>query len=120
MGTRSKWQFRTLPFGIDIMISLCELLKTAYHFNFRSNVLTMVVRQMNNRQSEKIGDSCCQAVEHVFQKDAQGEVSMEAARLVAKLIKEYKAHKEGELPQKSLFDKDLTQDNCKLASPEKT
>lgn len=76
--------------ALTSMISLCELLKTAYHFNFRSNVLTMVVRQMNNRQSEKIGDSCCQAVEHVFQKDAQGEVSMEAARLVAKLIKEYK------------------------------
>lgn len=72
------------------MISLCELLKTAYHFNFRSNILTMVVRQMNNRQCEKISDSCCQAVEHIFQKDVQGEVAMEAARLVAKLIKDYK------------------------------
>jgi nucleolar complex protein 3 len=29
------------------------------------------------------------AIEHVFQKDAQGEVAMEAARLAAKLIKDY-------------------------------
>ncbi|CAJ1905352.1 unnamed protein product [Cylindrotheca closterium] len=76
--------------ALTCMLSLCELLKTAYHFNFRSNLLTIVVRQMNNRSCEKVSDECCQAVAYVFQKDAQGEVSMEAARLVAKLIKEYK------------------------------
>jgi nucleolar complex protein 3 len=76
--------------AMTAMLSLCELLKTAYHFNFRSNILTMVVRQMNNRSCDNISDACCQAVEYVFQKDSQGEVSMEAARLVAKLIKEYR------------------------------
>lgn len=76
--------------ALTCILSLCELLKTSYHFNFRSNLLTMVVRQMNNRSCEKVSDACCQAIEHVFQKDAQGEVSMEAARLVAKLIKDYK------------------------------
>jgi nucleolar complex protein 3 len=72
------------------MISLCELLKTAYHFNFRSNILNMVIKQMNNRECDQISERCCKAVEHVFEKDTQGEVAMEAARLVAKLIKDYK------------------------------
>ncbi len=72
------------------ILSLCELLKGAYHFNFRSNVLNMVVRQMNNRECDQVSESCCKAVEHVFEKDLQGEVAMEAARLVAKLIKDYK------------------------------
>lgn len=76
--------------AITAMFSLCELLKSAYHFNFRSNILTIVVRQMNNRQCDQVSDACCQAVEYVFEKDAQGEVSMETARLVAKVVKDYR------------------------------
>eukprot|EP00980_Cylindrotheca_fusiformis_P029218 scaffold22756_cov198-Cylindrotheca_fusiformis.AAC.3 len=76
--------------AITSMLSLCELLKSGFNFNFRSNILTMVVRQMNNRSCEQVSDACCEAVEHIFQKDVQGEVSMEASRLVAKLIKEYR------------------------------
>ena len=76
--------------GITAMLSMCELLKAAFHFNFRSNLLTAVTRQMNNRHCDQVSEACCKAVEHVFQNDAQGEVAMEAARQVAKLIKEYK------------------------------
>lgn len=76
--------------AITAMLSLCELLKSAYYFNFRSNVLNAVVRQMNNRECDAVSDGCCQAVEYVFAKDTQGEVAMEAARLVSKLIKDYK------------------------------
>lgn len=72
------------------ILSLCELLKSAYHFNFRSNILNMVIRQMNNRECDQVSEACCKAVEHVFEKDTQGQVAMEAARLVAKLIKDYK------------------------------
>jgi len=72
------------------ILSLCELLKSAYHFNFRSNILTIVVRQMNNHQCDQVSDACCQAVEYVFAKDTQGEVAMETARLVARIVKEYR------------------------------
>ena len=67
-----------------------QLAKTAYHFNFRSKVLNLVVRQMNNRECDQVSDACCKAVEHIFATDTQGEVAMEASRLVAKLIKDYK------------------------------
>ena len=77
-------------FAMTGILSLCELLKSAFHFNFRSNVLSIVVRQMNNRECDQVSDACCNAVTHVFEKDVQGEVAMEAARQVAKLIKDYK------------------------------
>ena len=82
----------TLPsrLAITSMLSLCELLKSAYHFNFRSNILSIVVRQMNNRQCDQVSNACCQAVEFVFEKDTQGEVAMETARLVARVVKEYR------------------------------
>eukprot|EP00339_Tiarina_fusa_P025998 CAMPEP_0117081872 /NCGR_PEP_ID=MMETSP0472-20121206/57680_1 /TAXON_ID=693140 ORGANISM="Tiarina fusus, Strain LIS" /NCGR_SAMPLE_ID=MMETSP0472 /ASSEMBLY_ACC=CAM_ASM_000603 /LENGTH=585 /DNA_ID=CAMNT_0004809931 /DNA_START=47 /DNA_END=1799 /DNA_ORIENTATION=- len=76
--------------AVTAMLSLCELLKSAFHFNFRSNILAVVVRQMNYRLSDKVSEECCKSVEYVFQKDAQGEVAMETARLVAKLTKDYK------------------------------
>jgi nucleolar complex protein 3 len=74
--------------AITSVLSLCELLKSAYHFNFRANILSVVVRQMNNRQCEEISQACCTAVEHVFASDVQGEVALEAARMVAKMIKD--------------------------------
>jgi len=76
--------------AITSLLSLCELLKSAYHFNFRSNILSIVVRQMNNRQCDQVSNACCKAVEYVFEKDTQGEISMETARLVARVVKEYR------------------------------
>jgi nucleolar complex protein 3 len=76
--------------AIACVLSLCELLKSAYHFNFRSNILSIVVRQMNHRSCDQVSDACCQAVGYVFEKDLQGEVAMETARLVAKLVKDYR------------------------------
>ena len=75
------------PLSVTAMLSMCELLKSAFHFNFRSNILALVVRQMNN---QCVGDACCNAIEHIFSHDAQGDVSLETARLVAKMSKDRK------------------------------
>ena len=76
--------------AMTAILSLCELLKSAFHFNFRSNILGIVVKNMNYRLSDKVSEECCKAIEYIFEKDTQGEVAMEAARMVAKLIKDYK------------------------------
>ena len=80
-----KGKNETQPHQVAIvaMMSLAELLKSAFHFNFRSNLLSAVIRPMNH---PIVGDCCCAAIVHVFQKDAQGEVALEAARQVAKMI----------------------------------
>lgn len=76
------------PLGMTCILALCELLKSAPHFNFRSNILSVVIRQMNHRQCDEVADSCCAAIQHIFSTDTQGEVALEAARMVAKLAKD--------------------------------
>ena len=77
------------PLGVTCILALCELFKKAPHFNFRSNILAVITRQMNNPSLE-VSEACCGAVEYVFANDAQGEVALEAARLVCKIVRDRK------------------------------
>lgn len=79
----------TDPLGVTCILALCELFKKAPHFNFRSNILAVITRQMSSPATE-VSDACCNAVEYVFVNDAQGEIALEAARLVCKLIRDRK------------------------------
>ncbi len=74
--------------SVTALLCMCELLKSAYHFNFRSNILSEVVKQMNNRTCDEVSTACCNAVAYVFENDKQGEVALEASRMIAKMIKE--------------------------------
>lgn len=78
----------SLSLSITSILCLCELLKSAPHFNFRSNILTIVVRNMINNTTHEVYASCCNAISQLFKTDAQGEIALEATRLLAKLIKE--------------------------------
>lgn len=74
--------------SVTAILCLCELLKSAYHFNFRSNILTLVVKQMNNKTCEEVSTACCTAISYIFENDKQGEVALEATRMISKMIKE--------------------------------
>lgn len=74
--------------SVTALLCLCELLKSAYHFNFRSNILSIVVKQTNHRTCEEVSSACCSAVTYIFENDKQGEVSLEATRMLSKMIKE--------------------------------
>lgn len=73
--------------SVTAILCLCELLKSAAHFNFRSNILKIVVRQMNHR-SEEVSNACCDAISNVFENDKQGEIALEATKSIAKMVKE--------------------------------
>lgn len=77
------------PLGVTSILALCELFKKAPHFNFRSNILSVITRQMSNPLQE-VSEACCCALEYVFANDAQGEIALEAARLVCKVIRDRK------------------------------
>ena len=70
------------------ILALSALLQTNYNFNFRSNLLQIVVRQANNRSSDEVRTSCCNALSTMFTRDLQGEASLEAVRLMSKMIKQ--------------------------------
>ena len=90
-GNEKKQKNKTPTLGILCVTSIlcfCELLKSASHFNFRSNILSIVVKQMNHRSCDEISSSCCAAVKYIFETDKQGEVALEAAKLSCKMIKD--------------------------------
>lgn len=110
-----KWGYKSLMAGLDdtkkgksgrggggggspttlaatAILALSQLLQTCYNFNFRSNILQIVVRQANNRSSDEVRSSCCNALSTMFAKDVQGEASLEAVRRMAKMIKERQQH----------------------------
>eukprot|EP00577_Skeletonema_sp_RCC1716_P009040 CAMPEP_0113414654 /NCGR_PEP_ID=MMETSP0013_2-20120614/24137_1 /TAXON_ID=2843 ORGANISM="Skeletonema costatum, Strain 1716" /NCGR_SAMPLE_ID=MMETSP0013_2 /ASSEMBLY_ACC=CAM_ASM_000158 /LENGTH=701 /DNA_ID=CAMNT_0000301535 /DNA_START=10 /DNA_END=2115 /DNA_ORIENTATION=+ /assembly_acc=CAM_ASM_000158 len=70
------------------IIALSQLLQTSYLFNFRSNLIQIVVRQANNHSSDDVRLACCHALSVLFTKDVQGEASLEAVRRMAKMVKE--------------------------------
>lgn len=73
--------------SMTCMLSLAELLKSSFHFNFRSNLIAAVVRQSNSH-CQPIRQACCDAIQYVFANDTQGEVAMEVTRQLAKFIKD--------------------------------
>ena len=76
------------------IIALSQLLQTSYMFNFRSNLIQIVVRQANNHSSDDVRRACCNALSALFAKDVQGDASLEAVRRMAKMVKE-RHHQQG-------------------------
>ncbi|KAJ8317063.1 hypothetical protein KUTeg_004967 [Tegillarca granosa] len=55
---------------------LCEMLINHPHFNYRNNIITVVVPFMN-KGSEKLSEMVCDTVKTVYKGDKSGEVSLE-------------------------------------------
>lgn len=64
---------------------LCELLAALPHFNFTTNVLAAVVR-LGLGPDAGVRAEAARAVRRLLERDSQGEVSMTAAKLVAKEV----------------------------------
>lgn len=70
------------------ILALSSLLRTCYNFNFRTNLLRIVIRQANRRSNVEVRTACCDALSAMFASDAQGDASLEAVRMMSKMIKE--------------------------------
>ncbi|EST09443.1 CCAAT-binding factor [Kalmanozyma brasiliensis GHG001] len=60
----------------------------AVHFNFRTNILGVVVARMSRRQWGPDEEACFEAIQSVILSDLTGEVSLEVVRLVHRMTKE--------------------------------
>eukprot|EP00956_Cyclotella_meneghiniana_P042523 scaffold248522_cov79-Cyclotella_meneghiniana.AAC.2 len=69
------------------IIALSTLLQTNYNFNFRSNILTMVISCASHTNDE-IRNACCSSLKIMFDKDVSGEASLEAVKRMGKVIKD--------------------------------
>ncbi|RIB16573.1 nucleolar complex-associated protein [Gigaspora rosea] len=75
---------------------MCDLLISVTHFNFRSNLIMAIVCRMSTAEFTKMSAMCCDAIIEVFKNDESGEASLDAVKLITKMIKSkgYVVHEE--------------------------
>ncbi|RKP15357.1 CBF/Mak21 family-domain-containing protein [Piptocephalis cylindrospora] len=74
----------------------CQLLLAHPHFNFRSNLLILIVTRLSSLKFTSASKMCADALIALFREDPSGEVSLDAVRILTKMIKSrsYVVHEE--------------------------
>ncbi|KAL1842737.1 hypothetical protein VTJ49DRAFT_4375 [Mycothermus thermophilus] len=65
----------------------CTLINAVPHFNFRGDLLRILVRKLSSRKLDEDFVKCRQALETLFREDEEGNASMEAVSLLTKMMK---------------------------------
>lgn len=65
----------------------CTMLESVPHFNFRNELLKILVNRLARKQMDADFVKCRESLESIFRKDEDGLVSLEAVRLLAKMMK---------------------------------
>jgi len=65
----------------------CTLLNEVPHFNFRGELIRILVRKLSTREQDADFLKCRQAIETLFREDEEGRPSMEAVSLLTKMMK---------------------------------
>ncbi|KAF9980341.1 hypothetical protein BGZ65_005212, partial [Modicella reniformis] len=66
---------------------MCNLLTSLTHFNFRLNLMTALIARMSRRHWSELSETCSKALKEVFREDESGEPSLDAVKLITKMIK---------------------------------
>ncbi|KAI7826532.1 nucleolar complex-associated protein-domain-containing protein [Gamsiella multidivaricata] len=66
---------------------MCNLLTSVTHFNFRLNLMTALIARMSRRHWSELSETCSKALKEVFTEDESGEASLDAIKLITKMIK---------------------------------
>ncbi|KAJ3380299.1 Nucleolar complex protein 3 [Lobulomyces angularis] len=67
---------------------LTELLQSVSHFNFRINILMAIVDRMSLKTPPEVSILCCNSISNLFDNDITGESSLEAVKLISKMLKQ--------------------------------
>lgn len=65
----------------------CELLKAVPHFNFRGELLKILVGNLSNRKVDAEFVKCRETIETLFQNDEDGTPSLDAVSVLTKMMK---------------------------------
>ena len=66
----------------------CALLLAVPHFNFRTEILNIIVRELSGRKASPEYNKCIETLEAFFEADEDGAPSLEAVTLLTKMMKE--------------------------------
>ena len=81
---------RATPLAPVALRSFCTLLTRASHFNYRKNLLAVIVSQLSRRAWTASSEQCYAALATLLADDHDGEVSLEAVMLLYRMIRERK------------------------------
>lgn len=72
----------------------CTLVNAVPHFNFRTDLLKILVGKLSSRKVDESFDKCLISIETLFKEDDEGRPSMEAVSLLGKMMKakNYRVH----------------------------
>ncbi|ROW14320.1 hypothetical protein VPNG_03969 [Cytospora leucostoma] len=65
----------------------CTLVSTVSHFNFRTDLLKILVGKLSSRKVDESYNKCLTTLDTLFREDEEGRPSMEAVSLLAKMMK---------------------------------
>jgi nucleolar complex protein 3 len=66
----------------------CALLLAVPHFNFRTELLNIIVRELSGRKASPEYNKCIETMEVFFEADEDGAPSLEAVTLLTKMMKD--------------------------------
>jgi nucleolar complex protein 3 len=91
-SARTKDSFA--PLAVVAVTCVTNLLTAVPHFNFRSDLLKIVVAQVSRRTADEMFGKCRNAIQKVFEEDEDGNASLETVSVLCKMIKsrDYKVH----------------------------
>jgi nucleolar complex protein 3 len=82
--------------GLATVVISCasELLLGAMHFNFRADLIGLLVNRVARRPGNDNYNKCIQTLEELFRNDAEGRASLDAVSALTKMIKgkNYRVH----------------------------
>ncbi|KAF8744222.1 Nucleolar complex-associated protein 3, partial [Rhizoctonia solani] len=67
---------------------MCTLLTSITHFNFNSNIMATIVARLSKRSWDESSDLCSSSLITMIRSDSTGGPSLEAVRLLNRMIKE--------------------------------
>eukprot|EP00040_Diaphanoeca_grandis_P021963 m.117530 g.117530 ORF g.117530 m.117530 type:complete len:832 (+) comp28584_c7_seq1:97-2592(+) len=67
--------------------ALCLLLLEIPHFNYRSNIIELVVPRMTDMKNDKIASHCCDTVQKLFREDQAFDATQETVKAMSRVIK---------------------------------
>ncbi|KAK6222364.1 hypothetical protein LQW54_001064 [Pestalotiopsis sp. IQ-011] len=70
----------------------CTLLTSVPHFNFRGDLLKILVGKLSTRRVDEDFEKCLKAIETLFREDEEGRPAMEAASLLSKMMRAREYH----------------------------
>ncbi|KIH92974.1 nucleolar complex protein 3 [Sporothrix brasiliensis 5110] len=86
-GKRSKAAKNANSLADAALACACSLLNAVAHFNFREDLLKIIVGKLSTRRVDASFVKCRLALETLFREDDEGRPSMEAVAMLSKMMK---------------------------------